>query len=65
VELLALATAYGVEIKVVQEGRVETVSPMEGGDDEGEERKTIWLAYYRHDYSLGEHYNSLRRRKND
>lgn len=62
-ELMALARSYGVEIKVVQEQRTETIDPGElGGDsDEGGERKTIWLAYYRHGYGLGEHYNSLRR----
>jgi len=55
-ELSALANAYGVEIRVVQEGRTEVVRPREG---EGE--KTLWLAYYRHGYGLGEHYNSLRK----
>ncbi|KAI1500816.1 hypothetical protein F5X99DRAFT_418991 [Biscogniauxia marginata] len=76
-ELLALANAYGVEIKVIQDGRTETIEPSSssgGGSevkDEGEEeggsrkegrrRRTIWLAYYRHGYGLGEHYNSLRK----
>ncbi|KAL2148308.1 hypothetical protein VTH82DRAFT_2228 [Thermothelomyces myriococcoides] len=72
-ELSALANAYGVEIRVVQgHGRVEVVRPAEdGGDDNKEEdpvteggpekKKTLWLAYYRHGYGLGEHYNSLRR----
>ncbi|KAK8131242.1 OTU-like cysteine protease [Apiospora sp. TS-2023a] len=60
-ELMALARSYGVEIKVVQEQRTETIDPGElSGDGEGE-RKTIWLAYYRHGYGLGEHYNSLRK----
>ncbi|KAK0638875.1 OTU-like cysteine protease [Cercophora newfieldiana] len=59
-ELSALANAYGVEIKVVQDGRTEVVRPMEEGG-EGEELKTLWLAYYRHGYGLGEHYNSLRK----
>ncbi|KAJ4306144.1 OTU protein [Collariella sp. IMI 366227] len=57
-ELSALANAYGVEIRVVQGGgRVEVVAPTEatgvmrrGWDGE---RKTIWLAYYRHGYGLG------------
>ncbi|KAL2143074.1 hypothetical protein VTI28DRAFT_353 [Corynascus sepedonium] len=63
-ELSALANAYGVEIRVVQgQGRVEVVKP---GDQEEEKKKegegkTLWLAYYRHGYGLGEHYNSLRR----
>ncbi|KAK8097178.1 otu domain-containing protein 6b protein [Apiospora kogelbergensis] len=64
-ELMALARSYGVEIKVVQEQRTETIDPGEealGGEGEGEgERKRIWLAYYRHGYGLGEHYNSLRK----
>ena len=59
-ELSALANAYGVEIRVVQGGeRIEVVSPAEKG--EGNEVKTLWLAYYRHGYGLGEHYNSLRK----
>ncbi|KAI1639028.1 OTU domain-containing protein 6B [Biscogniauxia mediterranea] len=74
-ELRALASAYGVEIKVIQDGRTETIEPSEdgggessaaaaaaaGGEDNGDERarKTVWLAYYRHGYGLGEHYNSL------
>ncbi|KAI0433506.1 OTU domain-containing protein 6B [Xylaria sp. FL1042] len=69
-ELLALASAYQVEIKVVQDGRTETIEPSgEGGGGQGErqagdkaDRRTIWLAYYRHGYGLGEHYNSLRKR---
>jgi len=60
-ELSALANAYGVEIKVVQDGRTEVVRPLEDGEGEGEELKTLWLAYYRHGYGLGEHYNSLRK----
>ncbi|KAH6655519.1 hypothetical protein BKA67DRAFT_515833 [Truncatella angustata] len=57
-ELKALADVYGVEIKVVQDGRTETIEP--GGSAPGE-RPRIWLAYYRHGYGLGEHYNSLRK----
>jgi OTU domain-containing protein 6 len=55
-ELTALANAYGVEVKVVQDGRTEVIAPADGE----KERKTVWLAYYRHGYGLGEHYNSLR-----
>lgn len=62
-ELLALASVYGVEVCVVQDGRTEVIQPNGGGDEkEGEERKKIWLAYYRHGYGLGEHYNSLRKK---
>ncbi|KAL2256542.1 hypothetical protein VTK26DRAFT_1503 [Humicola hyalothermophila] len=79
-ELSALAGAYGVEIRVVQDGRTEVVRPAalgqqqeeeeeeekkkggaEGKGKEDEEVKTLWLAYYRHGYGLGEHYNSLRK----
>ncbi|KAK3945862.1 otu-like cysteine protease [Diplogelasinospora grovesii] len=58
-ELTALANAYGVEIKVVQDGRTETMAPTNHTSSEGGV-KTLWLAYYRHGYGLGEHYNSLR-----
>ncbi|POS73746.1 hypothetical protein DHEL01_v207860 [Diaporthe helianthi] len=64
-ELIALASVYGVEVCVVQDGRTEVIRPSgggDGGDGDGEERKKIWLAYYRHGYGLGEHYNSLRRK---
>ncbi|KAG7112608.1 OTU domain-containing protein 2 like [Verticillium longisporum] len=59
-ELAALAARYGVEIKVVQDGRTETIETPSGGKD-GEAAEVIWLAYYRHGYGLGEHYNSLRK----
>ncbi|KAJ9156289.1 OTU-like cysteine protease [Pleurostoma richardsiae] len=62
-ELLALANTYNVEIRVVQDGRTEVIAPTaEGKKGEGEEPKKIWLAYYRHGYGLGEHYNSLRKK---
>lgn len=57
-ELKALADAYGVEIKVVQDGRTETIEPT--GKDQSKDTSRIWVAYYRHGYGLGEHYNSLR-----
>lgn len=59
-ELTALARRYGAEIRVVQDGRTEKI-----GEDEGKAAtgKTLWLAYYRHGYGLGEHYNSLRKKK--
>ncbi|PGH15352.1 hypothetical protein AJ79_02518 [Helicocarpus griseus UAMH5409] len=57
-ELQAMARAYGVHINVVQgDGRIEKFEPQDG--DKMEEDKTIWLAYYRHTYGLGEHYNAL------
>ncbi|RPA79135.1 OTU-domain-containing protein [Ascobolus immersus RN42] len=53
-EVLALARAYGVVARIVQgEGRVEVLN------EDGDKEKEVWLAYYRHIYSLGEHYNSL------
>ncbi|KAG8677181.1 OTU protein [Fusarium poae] len=56
-ELMALARQYKAEIRVVQDGRMERI-----GEEEGvESGKTLWLAYYRHGYGLGEHYNSLRK----
>ena len=55
-ELSALARAYGININVLQgDGRVEKIEA--GNDDSGQ---PIWLAYYRHSFGLGEHYNSLR-----
>ena len=55
VELLALARVYGITINVLQgDGRVEIIKPENTSD------KVAWLAYYRHSFGLGEHYNSLR-----
>ncbi|KAK6076080.1 OTU-like cysteine protease [Seiridium cupressi] len=58
-ELKALADVYGVEIKVLQDGRTETIEP--GSTVKDGDASRIWLAYYRHGYGLGEHYNSLRK----
>ena len=56
-ELQAVARAYDVDINVLQgDGRVEKI---ESGS--GSPRDLIWLAYYRHSYGLGEHYNALRK----
>lgn len=52
-ELTALARRFRVVMNVVQDGRTERI---------GEGEKELWLAYYRHGYGLGEHYNSLRRK---
>ncbi|KAK3955387.1 hypothetical protein QBC32DRAFT_43828 [Pseudoneurospora amorphoporcata] len=64
-ELTALAAAYNVEIRVVQDGRTEVIQPNAVANGESnadkEELKVLWLAYYRHGYGLGEHYNSLRK----
>ncbi|RDA88305.1 hypothetical protein CP532_6570 [Ophiocordyceps camponoti-leonardi (nom. inval.)] len=61
-ELTALARRYGAEIRVLDRGRVEVIGEEEGKAATG---KTLWLAYYRHGYGLGEHYNSLRRKKTE
>lgn len=60
-ELLAIAKAYGVDINVIQaDGRIEKIESGEtDGDDDENKKKPIWLAYYRHSYGLGEHYNAL------
>jgi OTU domain-containing protein 6 len=55
VELMALAKAYGVVINVLQcNGKVEKI---EGSTESS--KNQLWLAYYRHNFGLGEHYNSL------
>lgn len=59
-ELMALARTYGVRISVLQgDGRVEEITPDEEATKQQDEEKRIWLAYYRHGFGLGEHYNSL------
>ena len=56
-EILALAKAYGVDVNVLQaDGRVDKIEC--GLEDVPHQ---LWLAYYRHSFGLGEHYNSLRR----
>jgi len=66
-EVLALAKAYGVVANVVQaEGRVIRMGEEEeenGGGTEKKKREEVWLAYYRHSFGLGEHYNSLRAKR--
>ena len=57
-ELLALANTYNVEICVLQDGVAQNIEP---GSKGGKEPEKIWLAYYRHNFGLGEHYNSLRK----
>lgn len=63
-ELVALAKTFGVEINVVQDGKINKIEPdAHAGESNGpasERTKKIWLAYYHHGYGLGEHYNSLR-----
>jgi OTU domain-containing protein 6 len=54
IELEALAKAYNLRIRILQGNG----SVTEIGD--GKDARTVWLAYYRHGFGLGEHYNSLR-----
>jgi OTU domain-containing protein 6 len=56
-ELLAISKRYNVEICVLQNGAPQTIEPGDGSS----ELEKIWLAYYRHGFGLGEHYNSLRK----
>lgn len=54
-ELMALAKAYGLIIHVLQgNGKVENIQGSEQSS-----AKQLWLAYYHHNFGLGEHYNSL------
>lgn len=65
-ELLAIARAYGVDINVIQgDGRLEKIESgdMDSFDEEERAKRVIWLAYYRHTYGLGEHYNALIRKE--
>ena len=56
-ELQAIARSFGVEIRILQaDGRVEKIEPASTSKYD-----PIWLAYYRHSFGLGEHYNALRR----
>lgn len=60
-ELLAIARAYRVDINVIQgDGRIEKIEADDSDAIEEEKAKRVlWLAYYRHTYGLGEHYNAL------
>jgi OTU domain-containing protein 6 len=59
-ELMALAKVYGVKISVLDGNG--SVHEIEGEDTASkDDKKRIWLAYYRHGFGLGEHYNSLRK----
>lgn len=62
-ELQAIARAYGVDVNVIQaDGRIEKIEGGETEDEEESRKRAIWLAYYRHTYGLGEHYNALMKR---
>ena len=54
-ELQAISRAYQVEINVLQaNGEVIKLEPQSTST-----QKKVWLAYYRHSFGLGEHYNGL------
>ena len=56
IELLALARVYGRNINVLHSsGKIDTI---ECGFET--QKHPFWLSYYRHNFGLGEHYNSLR-----
>jgi OTU domain-containing protein 6 len=56
-ELQAIARSYRINIRVLQaDGRVENIESE--GEAKGED---VWLAYYRHSFGLGEHYNALKK----
>ena len=55
-ELQAIARAYHIDINVLQaDGRVEQIQSGDKGKG-----YDVWLAYYRHSFGLGEHYNALK-----
>ena len=57
-ELTALSKVYNININILQAtGRLEKIV----SDREAAKAHEIWLAYYRHGFGLGEHYNSLRK----
>jgi len=65
-ELQAIARSYNIDINVLQaDGRVEKItssaSGLDGNGDVSKEENAIWLAYYRHSFGLGEHYNALKK----
>ncbi|KIW69199.1 hypothetical protein PV04_05090 [Phialophora macrospora] len=58
-ELQAISRSYNVDINVVRaNGQVEKI--RSGSDNTGD-AEPIWLAYYRHSFGLGEHYNALKK----
>ena len=57
-ELQAIARSYKVDINVLRaNGQVDRVTSQH---DSKEQAELIWLAYYQHNFGLGEHYNALR-----
>ncbi|KAK5080796.1 OTU protein [Exophiala xenobiotica] len=55
-ELQAIAKVFSVNINVLQaNGHIEQIKPEQASE------KEIWLAYYKHSFGLGEHYNALQK----
>jgi len=55
-ELQAIAKVFMINVNVLQaNGHVERLEPEQSSERE------IWLAYYKHSFGLGEHYNALRK----
>lgn len=55
-ELQAIAKRYNINISVLQaNGQIEEIQPEQSSET------NAWLAYYRHSFGLGEHYNALRK----
>jgi len=66
VELMAISRFLNTGINVLQgNGRVEEIRPLynivenQENETRKDDEKVLWLAYYRHGFGLGEHYNSL------
>jgi OTU domain-containing protein 6 len=58
-ELQAISRAYSININVLQaDGRVEKISC---GTEKAADTHAVWVAYYRHTFGLGEHYNALKK----
>jgi OTU domain-containing protein 6 len=58
-ELQAIARAFNVNVRVLQaDGRIEE---FHAEDATAQHTPDVWLAYYRHSFGLGEHYNALRK----
>ncbi|KAK9447739.1 uncharacterized protein V1518DRAFT_420284 [Limtongia smithiae] len=55
-EILALAREYDCPVNIVMSGRAKLTLNETGT------KEPLWIAFYRHSYGLGEHYNSLRNR---
>ncbi|KAK9460098.1 uncharacterized protein V1516DRAFT_486993 [Lipomyces oligophaga] len=53
-EILAIASEFHCPVNIVMAASPKLVINQDG------QSKPLWIAYYKHSYGLGEHYNSLR-----